>query len=56
MTIDLPKYYRYAGEVNIVLNPLPKDERIVLLGRIVESDVRTFKLLTGGETLMLVRT
>ena len=55
VTIDLPSYYRYAGEVNIVLSPLPKDERIALLGRIVESDVRTLELLDGGETLMLVR-
>ena len=55
VTIDLPTYYRYAGEVNIVLRPLPKDERIALLGRIVESDINTLELLKGSETLMLVR-
>ena len=55
VTIDLPSYYRYAGEVNIVLKPLPKDERIALLGRIVESDSRTLELLEDKETLMLVR-
>ena len=55
VTIDLPSYYRYAGEVNIVLSPLPKDERIALMGRIVESDIRTLELLDGRETLMLVK-
>ena len=34
VTIDNSKYKRYAGEINIVVSPLPKDERVNVIGKL----------------------
>ncbi len=39
VTIDNSKFKRYAGEINIVLQDLPKDERVNVIGRIEATDV-----------------
>ncbi|RCX18989.1 hypothetical protein DFP94_1055 [Fontibacillus phaseoli] len=38
LTLDNDKYKRYKGEFQIVLNPLPRDERVNVIGYVTEED------------------
>jgi hypothetical protein len=49
VTIDNVNYGRYAGEMQIVLQDLPADDRVNVVGRIVESDLCLLEcILPGG--------
>ncbi|WP_018751717.1 DUF871 domain-containing protein [Paenibacillus sanguinis] len=39
VTLDNENYKRYQGELQIVLNPLPADERVNVIGYVVENDL-----------------
>ena len=39
VTLDNSKFKRYAGEINIVLQDLPKDERVNVIGSLAATDV-----------------
>ncbi|MDO3411970.1 MupG family TIM beta-alpha barrel fold protein [Saccharibacillus sp. CPCC 101409] len=45
ITVDNDLYARYAGEFQIVLNPLPADERVNVLGYVAERDLPLLRFL-----------
>lgn len=47
VTIDNSKFKRYAGEINIVLQDLPKDERVNVIGKIEATDIIINNLKQG---------
>lgn len=55
VTIDNNLYGRYAGELQITKRNLPKDERVNVLGRIVEEDIPLIDCIgPGGKFKMMV--
>lgn len=48
VTLDNPRYGRYAGELEICLTELPADRRVDVLGRIPEEERFLLKYLKGG--------
>lgn len=55
ITRDNDRYGRYRGEVQITLYDLPPDERVNVVGRVVESDVPLLSLLQPGQLIKLIR-
>lgn len=47
VTIDNSKFKRYAGEINIVLKDLPKDERVNVIGKIDATELIIEKIKLG---------
>ena len=47
VTVDNSNFKRYAGEINIVLQDLPKDERVNVIGKLDTTDVIIDKIKTG---------
>jgi hypothetical protein len=47
VTIDNSKYKRYAGEINIVLQDLPNDERVNVIGKLDTTNVIINKIKKG---------
>ncbi len=48
VTIDNYLFKRYAGEINIILKPLPKDERVNVIGNVEATDVMLDAIKNGG--------
>lgn len=48
VTLDNSKFKRYAGEINIVLQDLPKDERVNVIGSLDTTDVIMEKIKFGN--------
>ncbi len=48
VTLDNSKFKRYAGEINIVLQDLPKDERVNVIGSLDTTDVIMEKIKLGN--------
>ena len=48
VTIDNSKFKRYAGEINIVLKDLPKDERVNVIGKVDATELIIEKLKKGN--------
>ncbi len=55
ITIDNDRYGRYRGEVQITLCDLPADERVNVVGRVVEDDWLLLSYLKPGQRVRLVR-
>ncbi|MEH7479711.1 MupG family TIM beta-alpha barrel fold protein [Neobacillus drentensis] len=55
ITIDNDRYGRYRGEVQIMLSELPADERVNVVGRVVEADVPLLSLVQPGHIVKLIR-
>ncbi|WP_045518469.1 MupG family TIM beta-alpha barrel fold protein [Neobacillus niacini] len=55
ITMDNDRYGRYRGEVQITLCDLPADERVNVVGRVVEDDLLLLTLLKPGQKVKLVR-
>lgn len=56
VTIDNQLYGRYAGELQIVLKDLPKDEKVNVIGQILEEDLPLLKeIKAGGKFQLIVR-
>ncbi|MBV7504302.1 DUF871 family protein [Bacillus sp. sid0103] len=55
ITRDNDHYGRYRGEVQITLHDLPADERVNVVGRVIEADVPLLSLLRPGQIVKLVR-
>jgi hypothetical protein len=53
VTLDNSNYGRYMGELQIVLRPLPADERVNVVGRVDEKDICLLDCLTPGRTFHL---
>ena len=48
MTIDNENYVRYSGELQVVLEDMPADERVNCIGRIQEKDMWKFEYFRKG--------
>ncbi|MBT2696029.1 DUF871 domain-containing protein [Bacillus sp. ISL-40] len=55
ITRDNDHYGRYRGEVQIMLHDLPSDERVNVVGRVVEADVPLLSLVQPGQLVKLIR-
>ncbi|MGE7883833.1 DUF871 domain-containing protein [Bacillus sp. NPDC094077] len=53
ITIDNELYGRYAGEMQIVINDLPKDEKVNVVGMVVEEDVSLLSYVSAGKMFQL---
>lgn len=55
ITRDNDRYGRYRGEVQITLCDLPADERVNVVGRVVEADLPLLPLLQPGQLVKLIQ-
>jgi hypothetical protein len=56
VTIDNNRYGRYAGELQITLADLPANEKVNVVGRIMEDDLPLLAYVGGGQRFRLMRT
>ena len=54
VTIDNSNYGRYMGELQIVLQDLPADERVNVIGRIVSEDLCLLECVHPGRRFRLM--
>jgi len=54
ITIDNEKYRRYSGEIQIIMESLPEDERVNVVGIILEKDRFKCKLVESGVVFRFV--
>ena len=56
VTIDNQLYGRYAGELQIAVNNLPKDEKVNCIGKVIEDDLPLLSnVKAGGKFQFIVR-
>ena len=55
VTIDNIRYGRYAGELQITLTDLPADEKVNVIGRVIEDDLPLLAYVGGGQRFRLVQ-
>lgn len=55
ITMDNDRYGRYRGEVQITLRDLPADERVNVIGQVIEEDIPLLSLLCGKVTVLVYR-
>ncbi|WP_088043450.1 DUF871 domain-containing protein [Bacillus sp. EAC] len=55
ITIDNELYGRYAGEMQITLTDLPTDEKVNVIGRIIEEDLKMLDKISAGRKFRLKR-
>ncbi|HHT7187823.1 TPA: DUF871 domain-containing protein [Bacillus cereus] len=53
ITIDNELYGRYAGEMQIVINDLSKDEKVNVVGMVIEEDVPLLSYIGAGRKFQL---
>lgn len=53
VTLDNSGYARYMGELQLVLAPLPSDDRVNIAARIIPEEVFLLKYITPGRTFCL---
>ncbi|HDR7793133.1 TPA: DUF871 domain-containing protein [Bacillus luti] len=53
ITIDNELYGRYAGEMQIVIDDLPKDEKVNVVGMVMEEDVSLLSYMDAGRKFQL---
>ncbi|WP_284139212.1 MupG family TIM beta-alpha barrel fold protein [Virgibacillus sp. LDC-1] len=49
ITIDNENYRRYQGELQITLSNLPADEKVNVIGRVIEDDLRVLQWVSGDQ-------
>lgn len=54
LTMDNDRYGRYRGEVQITLHDLPGDERVNVVGNVVEEDLPLLSLLQPDQRVKLI--
>lgn len=54
ITRDNDRYGRYRGEVQITLRELPADERVNVIGRVVNEDIPLLSFLKPGQKVKLI--
>ncbi|GGN66579.1 DUF871 domain-containing protein [Oceanobacillus indicireducens] len=54
ITIDNERYMRYQGEIQITLTDLPADERVNVLGKVIEADVPILRWLKENQKFRIV--
>ncbi|TCK08044.1 UNVERIFIED_ORG: hypothetical protein BDK47_10295 [Anoxybacillus amylolyticus] len=55
ITIDNERYGRYAGELQMTLVDLPPDDRVNVIGEVIEEDVSLLRFIHGGRRFCLIR-
>ncbi|MGG3924217.1 DUF871 domain-containing protein, partial [Geobacillus thermodenitrificans] len=55
ITIDNERYGRYAGELQITLVDLPADDRVNVIGQVIEEDMPLLRYIHGGRRFCLIR-
>ncbi|WP_086347357.1 DUF871 domain-containing protein [Candidatus Enterococcus clewellii] len=55
VTVDNVGYSRYMGEIQVVKNVLPKDEKVNVVSEIVKEDLMLIQAITGGTKFKLVK-
>src|SRR5699024_1506552 len=55
ITIDNDKYLRYQGEIQITVNDLPADEKVNVLGRVIDEDCPLLNKIKGNQKFMIER-
>lgn len=55
ITIDNERYGRYAGELQMTLVDLPPDDRVNVIGEVIEEDVSLLRFVHGGRRFCLIR-
>lgn len=55
ITRDNDRYGRYRGEVQITLRDLPSDERVNVIGRVVNEDIPLLPYLKPGQIVKLIQ-
>lgn len=53
LTVDNDRYGRYAGEIQITLCDLPADERVHVVGRVIEADLRHLESIGPGRAFRM---
>ncbi|KMN44427.1 DUF871 domain-containing protein [Bacillus sp. LK2] len=53
ITIDNELYGRYAGEMQIVINDLPADKKVNVVGMVIEEDVSLLSYIGAGKKFQL---
>lgn len=54
VTIDNQLYGRYAGELQIAVNNLPRDEKVNCIGKVIESDVPLLSNIKAGQKFQFI--
>ncbi len=54
VTMDNDCYGRYRGEVQITRNDLPSDERVNVIGRVIEADIPLLSYIQPGQLIKLI--
>ncbi|EPI01446.1 hypothetical protein D920_00482 [Enterococcus faecalis 13-SD-W-01] len=54
VTVDNENYLRYMGEIQIVKNPLPADERVNVAAKIIDSDIALIDHIHAGTNYQLM--
>lgn len=49
ITIDNNKYERYMGEIQIVINSLPPDKKVNVVGKVIKEDLALINLIGPGQ-------
>ncbi|OQP03857.1 cell surface protein [Geobacillus sp. 46C-IIa] len=55
ITIDNERYGRYAGELQMALVDLPADDRVNVIGQVIEEDMPLLRYIRGGRRFCLIR-
>ncbi len=55
ITMDNERYGRYQGEVHVVLNDLPADDRVNVIGQIHPEDIELLELAQQAYSLRLIK-
>ncbi|RSD25137.1 DUF871 domain-containing protein [Mesobacillus subterraneus] len=54
ITIDNELYGRYAGELQITVNDLPRDEKVNCIGRVIEEDLPLLSQIGAGQKFQFI--
>ncbi|WP_088072735.1 DUF871 domain-containing protein [Gottfriedia luciferensis] len=55
ITIDNELYGRYGGELQIMLTNLPSDEKVNVIGKVIDNDLSLLKFIGAGQKFKLKR-
>jgi uncharacterized protein len=54
ITIDNQLYGRYAGELQIAVNSLPRDEKVNCIGKVIQSDLPLLSNIKAGQKFQFI--
>lgn len=54
ITVDNEKYGRYEGEIQIVKVDLPADDRVNVIGKVIDEDLPLLSYIKGGQKFRIV--